>query len=48
MDLLDIQYLIELLDSSIHSQDWDNVQEALEFLRGAVDENSGDDIDDRD
>jgi len=36
MDLSDIQYLIELLDSSIHSQDWDNVQEALEFLKEEV------------
>jgi len=48
MDLSDIQYLIELLESAIHSQDWDNVQEALEFLKEANDENSSLDVDDRD
>ena len=37
MDLSDIQYLIELLESSIHSQDWDTVQEAVEFLRESTD-----------
>jgi hypothetical protein len=47
MDLSDIQYLIELLESSIHSQDWDSVQEALEFLRETAEE-SVDDDDDQD
>ena len=37
MDLSDIQYLIELLESSIHSQDWDTVQEAVEFLKEFTD-----------
>jgi len=42
MDLSDIQYLIELLESSMHHQDWDTVQEAVEFLRENVDEDPDD------
>ena len=42
MDLSDIQYLIELLESSIHSQDWDTVQEAIEFLKETADLNFDD------
>ena len=45
MDLSDIQYLIELLESSIHSQDWDVVQEAVDFLREDIDETSVSDDD---
>lgn len=41
MDLSDIQYLIELLESSIHSQDWDTVQEAVEFLKESTDSDLG-------
>lgn len=37
MNLSDTQYLIELLESSIHSQDWDTVQEAVEFLKESID-----------
>jgi len=37
MNISDIQYLIELLESSIHSQDWDTVQEAVEFLKEFTD-----------
>jgi hypothetical protein len=48
MDLSDIQYLIELLDSSIDSQDWDNVQEAVDFLREASDEGLMADDEERD
>jgi hypothetical protein len=33
MHLSDIQYLIELLESSIYSQDWDNIQEAINILK---------------
>jgi len=39
MDLSDIQYLIELLESSIYNQDWDTVQEALELLKEFTDPN---------
>ena len=45
MDLSDIQYLIEILESSIHSQDWDTVQEALEFLKESTDLDSDNDDD---
>jgi hypothetical protein len=38
MCLSDIQYLIELLESSIHNQDWDTVEEALEFLHEEIDD----------
>lgn len=40
MDLTDIQYLIELLESSIYNQDWDSVQEAIEILKESVSEES--------
>lgn len=40
MDLSDIQYLIELLESSVHNQDWDDVDEALQFLKESIDEDS--------
>ena len=38
MHLSDIQYLIELLESSMHSQDWDTVDEAADILREMEDE----------
>lgn len=37
MDLSEIQYLIELLESSIYEQDWDSVQEATNFLKEFTD-----------
>ena len=38
MDLSDTQYIKELLESSIHNQDWDTVQEAIDILRETIDE----------
>jgi hypothetical protein len=48
MDLSDIQYLIELLESSIHSQDWDSVQEAVDFLRDNIDESKNENDEEND
>ena len=45
MDISDIQYLIELLESSIHNQEWDSVQEAIDVLRENIDQSPSEEED---
>jgi len=45
MDLSDIQYIIELLESSIHNQEWDGVHEAIEILQEQIEPDLGEDED---